>query len=143
MPSSLPLGLADAQITTVALKYDKTSVFLPATGKTTVADLKRGFVEAMNLNNRSLADIQLHDAGACDASTNRPAVLAPDAFAIFQPRPSDPSGMPSWQPLNDPNRSLADLKLNDADTLAVGFKNSNGSYDLPVVEIWREDEQKE
>ncbi|KAI9609448.1 hypothetical protein PSHT_03454 [Puccinia striiformis] len=123
-PPSLPPTL-----TTVLLKFDKITVLLPVTKKSTIADLKKGFLEAMSGTTTSgPKDSRLEDASSFQIyrSSTRKAQLNDTGSGVV------------WRAHSDDHATLSDLFIDEAETLGIGFKNSKGSYDTPVIEIWKE-----
>ena len=129
MPPSLP-----PKLTTVLLKFDKTTVLLPVTKKTRISDLKTGFLAALSGTKTAPLNAALEDTAS---------------FQIFRLSSSlkdhgsagaNSSSLDSWDALSDEHATMSDLSVEEAETLGIGFKNPKGSYDPPVIEIWREQE---
>ncbi|KAA1066990.1 hypothetical protein PGT21_010697 [Puccinia graminis f. sp. tritici] len=136
MPPSLPPTL-----TTVTLKFDKTTVLLPATKKTRVSELKTGFLEALKGTKTSPSNGSLEDSSCFQifrASKTAANLTEAGSAGGAGGGPAD-----SWDALADDHATMSDLALEEAETLGIGFKNSKGSYDQPLIEIWREQETRQ
>jgi hypothetical protein len=101
-------------------------VFLPVTSKTTIGELKQGFVEAMAATKSrcsAAADaIQIYRAAHPSAAAS--SVSRPPGSSHTDPTTST---SPAWIPLPDPLRTLSDLAIVEAQTLGIGFQNEKGA----------------
>jgi hypothetical protein len=142
------------------------TVLLPATKKTRLSELKTGFLEALKGTKTSPSNGTLEDS-TCFQIFRASKIAGNLTDGGSTGSGGRPVG--SWDALADEHATMSDLSVEEAETLGIGFRNSKGhshiplfpthlliilaltvfffmgdmligSYDKPVIEIWREQE---